>query len=571
MKAYKWENFLNEETLREVFPDTYELLAEKLLSVMKPYIEEKEHRKARIEPSVLKEKIYDEKDAIVITYGDSMIKKDEKPLKTLNDFFTSELKNVVSAVHLLPIYPFTSDDGFSVTDYLAINEDLGDWEDVDALGENFDLMLDAVINHISKESKWFKNYQKGIEPYTEFFTEDKESFDTSNVIRPRVHPLFHEFETVNGPKKVWTTFSEDQVDLNYGSIDLLVELAKVLLSYGSHGAKYIRLDAIGFIWKKSGTTCMSLKETHAVVKILRQVFDACFGDVKIVTETNVPHEENISYFGGGSDEAHMVYQFPLPPLTLFSFMKKDTTKLMEWLKTIDTTSKEATYFNFLASHDGIGMRPTEGILEDAEKDLMAKLCKNNGGEIGYKTNPDGSKTPYELNINYMDALKETDMDEDMHVKKFLASQSIILALKGIPGIYIHSLLGSGNDVEGMKSSGINRRINREKLDAKQVKKELAEEGRRSKVFSGLKELLQIRRSQEAFSPMEEQEVLFKEKELFSIVRGKDSKILVIVNVSGVEVAASKFTEYVGEDLISGKRFDQKSTILPYEILWVKLD
>jgi len=567
---YKWEDYLNVELMKGIYPDEYHVLGGKLFELMKPYIEVEDKR------DIDHNKSYSEKDVILITYGDSIIKDGEKPLKTLGRFAKKHLKGYVSAIHLLPIYPYTSDDGFSVVDYLEIDKRLGSWQDAngtgefkaDSIGGNFELMLDAVVNHISKRSEWFLNYQKGIKPYTYFFTEKNAEFDISKVIRPRALPLFHKYNTVYGPKELWTTFSEDQVDLNFRSIDCVLEVAKVLLSYGDHGAKYIRLDAIGFIWKQSGTTCMHLQQTHDLIKLFRQMFDVCFGDVKLITETNVPHNENIRYFGNGFDEAHMVYQFPLPPLLLFSFMTENVTKLTRWLGSIKPPSEETSFFNFLASHDGIGMRPTEGILTSKEKDLMVSRTLSNGGRIGYKNNADGTKSAYELNINYMDALFVEGMSEDDLVDKFIASQSILLSVQGVPGIYIHSLLGSSNDEVGVETTGINRRINREKLKYNKLETELRRSGRRHHVLSKMKRLLEVRKGEKAFSPLAKQEVIESETELFILRRGTQDSVLVIVNVSAKDIQSEILAKVKGKDLISGKAFSGNRLIRPYEILWI---
>jgi sucrose phosphorylase len=560
MQTNRWRDYISEELLKESFPNDFEHLGERLFELIRPYLKKNKQLS----------KPYDEHEVILITYGDSIYTGHEKPLKTLKYFAQNYLKGFISAIHLLPIYPYTSDDGFSVVDYLKIDEKLGDWKDIDAISQDFDLMLDAVINHISKESQWFKNYQQGIEPYTQFFTEKEDNFDISQVIRPRALPLFHTYETINGPKELWTTFSEDQIDLNYASVDLVVEIAKVLLNYGDHGAKYIRLDAIGFACKRSGTTCMHLKQTHNLIKLYRQIFDLCFGDVKLITETNVPHSDNISYFGNGYDEAHMVYQFPLPPLTLYSFIREDVTKMMRWLASIQPPSNQTTFFNFLASHDGIGMRPTEGVLSEEEKELMVNQALSNGGRIGYKYNPDGTKSAYELNINYMDALKVEGMTEGQHIDKFIASQSILLALQGVPGIYIHSLLGSSNDERGLESSGINRRINREKLQLNDLEDQLNTLSRRSQVLKKFKSLLEVRKQQTAFSPMSIQKIVESEPELFTIIRGEENPVLVIVNVSKREILSEKLSKYQGRDLITEKFFDGSRKIKPYEVLWVKI-
>ncbi|HHT05612.1 MAG TPA: sugar phosphorylase [Hydrogenispora sp.] len=394
---------------------------------------------------IRRETVLSEKDVILIAYGDSIISEEDKPLKTLKRFLDKHCREEITNVHLLPIYPSTSDDGFSVANYRQIDEKLGDWDNIEELSKDYGLMLDAVVNHSSKSHHWFKACLEGVEAYRDYYIAADPNADYSQVTRPRTSPLLTKFQTVEGEKYYWTTFSEDQVDLNYANPQVLAEVMDVLLFYAAKGAKFIRLDAIGFIYKKLGTSCMHLKETHAIVKLMRLVLEEFFPGTYLITETNVPHAENISYFGDG-DEAHLVYQFPLPPLVLFSLQKGDATKLTRWAQSLEATplNKDNTYFNFLASHDGVGVRPAEGILSQEEMAFLLQTVTENGGKISYKVNPDGSKSPYELNISYMDGITNPSRDKEERYKRFMASQAIMLSLQGVPGIYYHSLLGSGN-------------------------------------------------------------------------------------------------------------------------------
>ena len=523
---------------------------------------EKYKENTRINPWV------NESDVMLITYGDSICKDGEKPLYSLNKFLNNYAKDTLSAVHLLPMFPYTSDDGFSVVDYKAINEELGSWEDVNELSKNYNLMFDAVINHISKSSEWFKGWLTGDERYKDYFIECDEKLDYSQVTRPRALPLLTPFETSEGKKYVWTTFSDDQIDINFENPKVLVEVLDILITYALNGARFIRFDAIGFAWKKLGTNCMHLPETHALVQLMRDILDICVPGTTIITETNVPHKDNISYFGNGHNEAQMVYQFPLPPLTLFSFLTGDATKLSNWAADIENMSDETTYFNFLASHDGIGMRPVEDILTTEEKQVMVDNVLANGGKINYKNNPDGSKSPYELNINYQDALTHKDAPASERINKFIASQTILLSVIGMPGIYIHSFLGSRNWYEGVESSGINRRINREKLDYDKLVEEL--EGDRKEIFERYSRLIKIRRNEAAFSPTSTQKVLLFDKRVFSIIRENQEtgeKILVLVNVSNEEVKLN--TSIKGKSIINIKEFSDEVQLKPYEVEWIK--
>jgi sucrose phosphorylase len=443
-----------------------------------------------------------QKDTMLITYGDAISSEGEPSLRTLDRFLREMCSREITNVHLLPVFPYTSDDGFSVSDYIKISSEYGDWDDISNLSGHFGVMLDAVVNHTSKSHEWFRRCLNCEEPYDKYYIECDPKADYSSVTRPRTLPLLTEFETAKGKKWYWTTFSDDQIDLDFKSPELLCEVLNVLLNYAYHGARFIRLDAIGFIWKKLGTACMHLKETHTIVKLMRLFLDELFEGVYIITETNVPHSDNISYFGEG-DEARLVYQFPLPPLTFYTIASGDCTKLSAWADGLKKTplKEGTTYFNFLASHDGIGVRPVDGILDENEKQLLFDTVLKHGGRISYKQNADCSKSPYELNISYMDAITGPEASDDERVSRFLVSQAIMLSMQGVPGIYYHSLLGSQNWYEGLERSGINRRINREKLDFGRLEKELHDNTCvRSKVFNGYLRLLGIRSGESSFSP-----------------------------------------------------------------------
>lgn len=508
-----------------------------------------------------------EKDAMLITYGDSIVEEGKPGLETLNEFLTKYVNDAISAVHILPMFPYTSDDGFSVVDYKKINPDLGEWKDVENLSKNYKLMFDAVVNHISKSSDWFQKYLKQEKPYDEYFITCDPNADYSKVTRPRALPLLTKFETAKGEKYVWTTFSKDQIDLNFKSVDVYLEVLDVLLTYASRGARFIRLDAIGFLWKELGTTCMHHPKTHEIIKSYRAILDEYMPGTLIITETNVPHEENISYFGNGDDEAQLVYQFPLPPLTMFSILTGNAEKLSKWADSLDEPKQGTTYFNFLSSHDGIGVRPVEGILNEEEKKVLLDNTLKNGGVISYKNNSDGSKSPYELNINYQDALASPDESDEIRINKFLAAETILLSMQGLPGIYVHSLIGSRNDYYGKEISGIPRRINREKININYLEKELNNSTNRKKIFDEILRRLKIRGEHKEFAPDSKQKILSLDKRVFALERiSKDKKITVLVNVSSDEVQLD--IENKGLDIISEIYVDKKVNLNPLQCMWI---
>ncbi|GGB42443.1 alpha-amylase family glycosyl hydrolase [Fictibacillus barbaricus] len=510
-----------------------------------------------------------EKNVYLITYGD-IIKEDGEPtLKTLNKFINEYAKNEITDVHLLPMFPYTSDDGFSVVDYREIRPDLGDWSDIERFSGDYRLMFDFVANHMSKSSKWFQGYLKGEPEYADYFIPRADGFDASNVVRPRTSPLFHEYA---GGKTAWTTFSEDQVDVNFRHFPALLEMTDILLEYAYRGGTSIRLDAIGFMWKESGTTCIHLPQTHAIIQLWREILEELQLNTLLITETNVPHKENISYFGDGEKEAHMVYQFSLPPLVLHTLTTHDASKLTGWAKTINKVSDSATYFNFLASHDGIGMRPTEGILTEEERSSLAEKVLANGGRVSYKSNPDGTESPYELNINYMDALinKDEDVSEDAQVQKMLAAHSVLFSVMGVPAVYYHSLLGSQNDYKGLEESGINRRINRQKFQYEELVSELEKSTRRQKVFTGLKKLIRARQQEPAFSPFAAQLILELGEQVFALLRRNEETgdtVLFVMNAANVTTSVE--LPFGGEDLWSGETVENSVELAPYQFMWIK--
>jgi sucrose phosphorylase len=429
-----------------------------------------------------KDSYFSQEDVVLITYGDSLKKDGEAPLATLHEFANQYLKGAVSNIHFLPFFPYSSDDGFSVMDFFEIDPELGSWKEVAAIGQDFELMFDYVVNHYSSKGQWFQNYLEGKAGFEAFAIDVDPATDLSMVTRPRSLPLLSEYKKKDGQTvHLWTTFSADQIDFNFENLDVLEKMIDVLLFYADQGATILRLDAIAYLWKEIGTNCIHLSQTHDMVKLFRAVLDLAAPDVIILTETNVPHDENISYFGDGRNEAQMVYNFTLPPLLFYSFVKEDATILSDWAKGLHLESESNTFFNFTASHDGIGVRPLEGILEPEELKGLIDTVKANDGQVSYKQNPDGSESPYELNITYVDAvLADTS---STRAEKFLASQSIQYALPGVPATYIHSLLGSRNWVEGVKQTGRARTVNREKLKIENLISELNDpESFRSRVF-----------------------------------------------------------------------------------------
>ena len=514
-------------------------------------------------------------DCMLITYGDQVRAAGESPLRTLTNFLCHRATKAISAVHILPFYPSSSDDGFSVMDYYSVDPDLGTWDDVEALGRNFELMFDAVFNHASAQGVWFGKFLRQ-EPgwETAFYTVTGDP-DLTNVVRPRALPLLTEFETAAGGKRVWTTFSADQADINFSDPRMMLRILEVLLFYVGKGARYIRLDAIAFLWKIPGTSCIHLEQTHRAIQLMRAVLDEAAPDVQLITETNVPHVDNVSYFGDGSNEAQLVYNFALPPLVFHTIRTGDATRLRRWAQALVLPSEAVTFFNFLASHDGIGLNPARGILNPDEIDALVRTAVDHNGFVSYKNNPDGTTSPYELNISYFDALSSPLTEESMgtQVGRFLAAHSIVLALRGLPGIYFHSLFGSRGDRPGAEESGIPRRINRKKLDAAALGAELDDPASlRARVFGGIGQMIEARRSHPAFSPYAAQVIPDAPSDLFLITRRADDgdEVLCATNVTANAISFPLPAENRKWKALAGfpeASADQTVFLPPYGVSW----
>jgi len=526
--------------------------------------------------------LWDQRDSVLITYGDSIRRAGEHPLATLKTFADDHLQGAVRTIHILPFFPYSSDDGFSVIHYRTVNPDLGTWDDVQALHANFDLMFDLVLNHVSRHSGWFRDYELGIAPGRDYFIDVNPAEDLSAVVRPRSLPLLTKIHTRVGEKHVWTTFSADQIDLDFSNPDVLFEILDILLLYVLMGARIIRLDAIAYLWKKIGTSCIHLDETHQVVKIFRDFLRMVAPHVILLTETNVPHEENISYFGKG-DEAHMVYQFSMPPLVLHAALSGKAKYLTRWAAALqDDAPNGCTYFNFTASHDGVGVRPLEGLVPDEELEWLVGEVKKRGGAVSTRRMSDGSDKPYELNITYYDAVSfPSGGSEDLHAARFLATQAVPIAFKGIPGIYINSIVATPNDHALVEKTKRARSINRTKWDYEELEKRLQDPSTpNAKVLEAYLRMLRIRGKHKAFHPDGSQRVLELDDRVFAIERlspKKKHRIVAATNFSGdtVTIPAGVLKDAgveIGEEinLFTEKRASENGdlTLSPYETCWV---
>ena len=534
---------------------------------------------------------FTEADVVAITYGDLIDSPNTHPLRALSIIFENLFRGVFSTVHILPFFPYSSDRGFSVIDYEEVDPRLGRWEDIERLGDQYRLMFDGVINHVSSKSEWFREFLARNPNYEDFFVsfESPQAISEEHlrlILRPRTSSLLTEYPTLRGPRWVWTTFSPDQIDLNFRSENVLFRVVAVLLYYVRRGADVIRLDAATYLWRELGTSSAHLPQTHALVQLFRAVLDVAAPRVALITETNVPHADNVSYFGDGTNEAHMVYNFALPPLVLWTFHSGDWTRLAEWAETIAPPTDTTTFLNFLDSHDGIGLLPVAELLTPAERQQLVRRTTNHGGLVSYRAAGGGTQTPYELNIPWYNALNDVDSDEpdDLQIARFLASRALALALVGVPAIYLPSIVGAYVTSDYKVNERDPRSINRNTIRVQELLEQLSiPESHAARILERFVHLIHVRTGIDAFHPSAAQRVLLVDSAVFSVVRRARRSEGIVIALTNVTATARELRlplaeiddpHLVWRDVLTERYIRAEDDMLrvpldAYEIIWLE--
>nr|WP_245211225.1 sugar phosphorylase [Prochlorococcus marinus] len=524
---------------------------------------------------------WNESHSVLITYADSIYKNGEATLITLNELLSKHFGSLSKVVHILPFLKSTSDGGFAVSSYDSLEEKFGAWDDLKSISKNHDLMADLVLNHVSSSHPWVQQFIKSQEPGISNVFSPKQNLDWSNVVRPRSSSLFSQINTEDGPKQVWTTFGPDQIDLNWHNPKMTLEFLNLIITYLSNGIKWFRLDAVGFIWKESGTTCLHLPKAHSIVKLLRVLLNNLLNDGVLITETNVPQKENLSYLIP-DDEAHMAYNFPLPPLLLEAIITSRADILNSWIFDWPILPDDTTLFNFTASHDGVGLRALEGLMNEQRiKDLLIN-CEKRGGLVSHRRLSNGDDKPYELNISWWSAMEDSSRDaKRFQYERFILSQLLVMALKGVPAFYLPALLASENDIKSFSMTGQRRDLNREKFKSENLLAVLNNpESNANKNLKYLCNAMDVRSNLKQFHPCSQMKCLSKGRsDIVVIKRGKGPESVFAIHnmtenkinyqLNDNDLPKIIDNDFNTHDFLTSTKYNCKNISLdPFQVIWL---
>ena len=517
-----------------------------------------------------------EKTSLVISYGDNIYSSQSSSMKIFQKFFQKNLEKLFDTIHFLPFYPSSSDSGFAVKDHYQIDKKIGNWSDLKKISKSKKIMADVVINHASARGLWFKNFLKRKKPGKDYFLTVNSKFNTSKVVRPRDHKLLKKIKIFEKNDYLWRTFSPDQIDLNFKNPSVLLRFIKIIIYLINNGVTIFRLDAIAYLWKQNGTKCINLSQTHEIIKLLRVVTSLLNVQTLIITETNLPEKENLSYFGK-NNEANWVYNFSLPPLLIHAFLFENSSYLNQWSRKLPSTKHGNCYLNFIASHDGIGIRPTEGILNEKTLSSFLKRLKKNGSKFSYRKVQNKSKKVYEANITVFDALRKSDFDPKglFFLERYVSAHAIMISFEGIPAVYFNSLFGKSNDEAKYIITGNNRDVNRYKWNFNNITTKLRDKKSKQSIFyRNIGALLEIKRKQKAFHPNASRININLGPKIFCFKRiSKDKKqsIICMTNLSSkIQTPNFKKIGNYRDLLNSNLKFREGTSLIlkPFQTVWL---
>lgn len=610
--------------LQAVYGDSSATIYEKVVAIAEDFSK----RRANSQGNGFKS--LSQKDMALICYADHVVSTEFSPIQTLGKVLKEYgISDKLPITHILPFYPWDTDRGFSVKDYYSVNPGYGTWEDIKELGTYTKLMFDFVANHasienplvqkalisdhISPEDSECKEYL----PYKDFvisYTEDNKPSeeDLKQLSRPRNFPVLTKYRVVKndenrkvailGEKKeeenvlgegyVWTTFSRAklddgseetcQIDINYNNPNVFVESVKILLFYVEQSAKLVRLDAIGYIWKKIGSSSLHEPECHKILEALGSVLRIAAPEVITISEVNEPQVNAFTYIGNKEHpEADLAYQFSHFPLAVHAVLTEQSNFYQEWLKTISVFGAHQ-FTTVLGSHDGIGMKPARGLLPEEELERLCKiLVEEHQGKPNFAVLPGGKKIIYEVCATPWCIINNPHTNEnfDTQLQRYLAVTAMGLCIPGIPAIYWNGLFGMKNYLpEGGLDE--NRTVNREIFDYIALKDLLDNETSEiHRCFQAVKYLLATRAKEQAFHPHTKlTPVVNDSSQVVSCLldyAAENSQILAVTNVAKQQCKITLDSKDLPTntswiDLLSGNQYTIPNIELnAYQVCWLK--
>jgi sucrose phosphorylase len=416
------------------------------------------------------------KDPILLTYPDSV-----ENLYHLNFLLSGKnILNYFNSVHILPMFESNADGGFAASSYVKINANFGSWSDLQEISKKYSLIIDAIFNHTSDEHIWFKKFLETDPHYKKFYIEYNTKFDYSQIIRPRTSSLFTKIKN----KKVLTTFSSKQIDLNIQDVNVFYELIDVLSFYINNNISGLRLDAIPYIIKKTHTSCANLDDTYKFTKLLIQSINYMNTKISVICEANFSDKENFNYLK--KSNADYIYQFSFSHLLFYCLYYNDFSYFVSWFKKTKSVHKQSLFY--ISNHDGYALSGIRRILNEKEFQDYISLLKNNKFKINYRQNQQTNiKEPYEVNTTFYSYLKQLDVE--FVYERYILLLHILCQMEGKILLYYLDLVGEENDIEAYKKTKENRSLHRKKYSLEEYNKRL----QKSKIYEKIQEFLKERK------------------------------------------------------------------------------
>ncbi len=403
-------------------------------------------------------------EIMLITYADSL----GKNLSELGSILNQYLQDVVGSVHILPFYPSSADRGFAPMTYEEVDPEFGSWNDVEKIALNHDVMVDFMINHISRSSIYFQDFveHKDASPYADLFIRYKNFWpngepsevDVDRIYKRKPRAPYIDVTFADGTsEQIWCTFDEEQIDLNMYSPVTRQFVKEQLIHLAKQGASIIRLDAFAYATKKVGTNCFFVEpDTWDMLSELKMILEPYH--VELLPEIHEHYSIQLKL----AEHGYYVYDFALPMLVLHALYSGRGERLAAWLAIAPKKQ-----FTTLDTHDGIGVVDVADLMTQEEIDQTKDYLFDRGANVKriYNTLAYKNLDIYQVNCTYYSALGNND-------NAYLLARAIQFFAPGIPQVYYVGLLAGENDIDLLEKTKLGRNINRHYYSMQEVAQEM---------------------------------------------------------------------------------------------------